>query len=222
MQDNLMDERVLDYGVPPLSHRRLYRRIFKAILFIGLIAAAITLGPTAWKWGQYVYWQERCLNYQAPPNQIIFSTASPPTAGTWSGTTCLPAANFASVGSGGGSGIDIFVHEMRRPDGMRCLVQVEAHPFPGNILDGFDPGLEYYVWTLPTWPVARLVQHGYTFETIFSGTPWQIYAGQLDPNNPSHFTFDCTHYGHRYTCDAWLNNSDQLTVSPSPSSFMPP
>ena len=208
-----MEERILDYGIVPIPQRRFYRRLLKAIVLIGIITGAAYLGPGAWRWGKYLYWQQQCLDYQAPARQVIFSSSDPPTLGVWSGTTCWPAMNFTSAGSGGGhTGIDAFVHALRRPDGKKCLVELEVTPVSAN----GEMRMEYYVWTVSPWPVAELVQQGYAFSTISTGLNWKIFSAQPDPANPSHFTFDYKLNGQRHTCDAWLNNSNQLVVSTRP------
>jgi hypothetical protein len=42
----------------------------------------------------------------------------------------------------------------------------------------------------------------------------RIYAGQPDPNDPPHFTFDFEQWGHRDTVDGWLEPDDSITLNP--------
>jgi hypothetical protein len=44
----------------------------------------------------------------------------------------------------------------------------------------------------------------------------RIYAGQPDPNDPSHFTFDYEQWGQRDTVDGWLEADDSVTLKPRP------
>jgi hypothetical protein len=109
----------------------------------------------------------------------------------------------------------IFLHEMRRPDGTRCLVLLT---FPLNFLyevGGFR--IQYLEWNISPWP--RMTNWNYLTVTRGSGSVvnhWKFFAGQPDANNPSHFTFDFELDGTRRTCDAWLNNDGQLIVSRRP------
>ena len=207
----LMDERILDYGVPPLQQRRFYRRLVRAAIFLSVVATIYFVGPSAWRWGEYLYWQERCLNYIAPPTLAVYDSSS----GHEVFSPCVPEAQFSRNGGvGDGSSCGIFVHAMHRPDGTKCLVELN--------LDSpvFSNGFKYYWMEYCVWivsPVANFA-HGARadFTYIDDRHKWRIYAGQPDPTNATHFTFDYEINGQRHTCDAWLNNSNQLVLSTRP------
>lgn len=75
--------------------------------------------------------------------------------------------------------------------------------------------MRYISWTVS--PIATLAQQGdVNFPRITHAHNWKFFAGQLDPMNPSHFTFDYEMNGQRHTCDAWLDNAGRLLVSQRP------
>jgi hypothetical protein len=52
---------------------------------------------------------------------------------------------------------------------------------------------------------------------IFSwplGSPTRVFAGQVDPADPSHFTIDYEAFGQRDTIDGWLEADDSITFKP--------
>jgi hypothetical protein len=207
-----MEERILEYGSIPLNQRRLYRRLIRGVLLLGLVAAAAILGRSALKWGQFIYWQQQCLNFTFAPNQIVYASQSegmPPVA-------CTPALRFGQVSGTQNSGMDVFVHRMRRPDGTQCLVELDFvwTSIPGDTDAMTTIGaLKSSVWVVS--PIANLAtQDMFTLPDATLNAPWRIYAGQVDPNNPSHLTFVYEYNGQKQTFDAWLNNSNQLIISP--------
>jgi hypothetical protein len=212
-----MDERILDYGVTPFRQRRFYRRLVRAILFLGIVAAVLVLIPTGLVWIRYLYWQQRCLNYTAPPDQLVFHSTGGRQGEIYS--LCVPEEQFWYNGGDDGGGFPacgIFVHAMRRPDGTKCLVELNlGTPEVSGSISELLHNLYYGVWTVS--PIARLAHLGLAdFPTINGVDKWKIYAGQPDPSNPSHFTFDFESNARRHTCDAWLNNSNQLVLSVRP------
>jgi hypothetical protein len=212
--ERLMEERILDYGPVPLNQRRHYRRLLRAVLLLGLIAATIILGRSALKWAQFIYWQQQCLNFDYPPNQVIYQS-EPINAPA---TVCIPAIRFAAFSGTPNSGTDIFVHRMRRPDGMDCLVELEfIWMSPPGDTDSMTVigGVKSSVWSIS--PVASLATQATTpLPLAIPNQSLKIFAGQIDPNDASHFTFNYDLNGYDQTCDAWLNNSNQLIVSTRP------
>jgi hypothetical protein len=109
----------------------------------------------------------------------------------------------------------IFLHEMRRPNGMRCLMSLTFSPmFPiGQI--GFR--IQYLEWNVSLRP--QMSNWDYLTVATDRGSPlshWKFFAGQADANNPSHLTFDYEMDGQRQTCDVWLDNDGKLIVSQRP------
>ncbi|HEX2973300.1 MAG TPA: hypothetical protein VHP11_13275 [Tepidisphaeraceae bacterium] len=67
--------------------------------------------------------------------------------------------------------------------------------------------------TSPNTPEASL--------TVEHSTPWRVFAGQIDPNDPSHLTIPYEIAGQRYTLDARLNNGDRLVFTPQQGRVLP-
>ena len=66
----------LDYAKSS-ARCRIIRRIFRITLLLTIIIAAATSNrwaPPAWHRAQLLYWQRQCLNYAAPPDQIVFES----------------------------------------------------------------------------------------------------------------------------------------------------
>ena len=42
----------------------------------------------------------------------------------------------------------------------------------------------------------------------------RVYAGQIDPNNPSHFTIRYEAWGQQDVLDCWLDDRDEVTYKP--------
>ncbi|MGA3067457.1 MAG: hypothetical protein ABSF29_11490 [Tepidisphaeraceae bacterium] len=207
-----MEERILDYGIPPITQRNLYRRLIQSILLVGAIIGVYFLGPQTWHWIRYLYWQQRCLNYTAPPTQLVYDS----TCGHETFTPCPPEDEFwRTTGEVRPAHCGIFIHAMRRPDGTKCLVELDLQLTSQTTGNVQTYSIDYTVWTVT--PVAGFAQSGDTdFPLITRAADWKIHAAQPDPANPSHFTFDYQLDGHPHTCDAWLNNSNQLVLSTRP------
>ncbi|HET6248696.1 MAG TPA: hypothetical protein VFE47_13420 [Tepidisphaeraceae bacterium] len=63
---------LLQYAKPPRWHRRRrYRRLAFAFVFIATAGAVYHWRQPIWFRGQLLYWQDRCLTYSAPGDQVI-------------------------------------------------------------------------------------------------------------------------------------------------------
>jgi hypothetical protein len=57
--------------------------------------------------------------------------------------------------------------------------------------------------------------------TVEHSTPWRVFAGQIDPNDPSHLTIPYEIAGRRYVLGARLNNGDRLVFEPRQGRVLP-
>jgi hypothetical protein len=76
-----------------------------------------------------------------------------------------------------------------------------------SILRGTEPAN----WMHVQWPSTPSADHGASHS---GGLPLRLYAGQLDPHNPSHFTIDYVLHNQRGTIDGWLLDDDRLRFEP--------
>ncbi len=116
-----MEERILDYGIPPLQQRRFYRRLVHGALLLGLIAAVYFIGPPLWSWTQYIYWQQSELRYTAPPTQVVVEYDNDNYCAVQA-HIAKPEQELKRWGFGSEAIATIFAHEMRRPDGTPMIV----------------------------------------------------------------------------------------------------
>ncbi len=150
----------LDYAKSSVR-RRIIRRIFRiTLLFTIIIAGATSIrwAPPGWHRAQLLYWQRECLNYSAPPDQIVFEsdqgfsiilgpTASnppkclaklqqllPPSGSTLSSNTTFPLSTSGSTFTAASERIS-FIHQRRSRNGNVRLVVI-GDVF--NLTDSYD------------------------------------------------------------------------------------
>ena len=204
----------LNYAPRPRVAQRFWRWVYRLIFVAAIVVAAFQWGSGLWRDVQSIYWEQKCLHFTQPPNHVVLELNQ---LSVIHSEVCLSRNRFMGFGKNANTVSDgtIFLHEMRRPDGTRCLVSLT---FPLNFLyavGGFR--LQYLEWNVSLWP--QMTKWNYLTVTTGSGTQvnhWKFFAGQPDANNPSHFTFEFELNGTRRTCDAWLNNDGQLIVSRRP------
>jgi hypothetical protein len=204
----------LNYAPKPPAARRVWRRLYIAVFAMGIIIPAIWLWPGAWRRAELAYWEMKCLRFSQPPSHIVFEMNR---GNILHCELCMPRIRFEGIDS---SRIvpsigTIFLHEMRRPNGMRCLLSLTVSPMFPIEQAGFR--VQCLQWNISFWP--HLSKWDYLTVAPGSGSSqshWKFYAGQPDANNPSHFTFDFELDGQRHTCDGWLDNDGKLIVSQRP------
>jgi hypothetical protein len=203
----------LNYAPRPRAAQRFWRWAYRLIFFAAIVIAAIEWGPGLWSHAQSIYWEQKCLNFMQPPDHVVFEMNR---GNILHSELCVPAIRFMGTRVIAARVPDstIFLHEMGRPDGTRCILLLGLFPGP-NALEQF--GLQYMEWTVslsPRYSNWNFVMAQTTMGSAFSH--WKFFAGQPDVNNPSHFSFDYEMDGTRHTYDAWLKNDGQLIVSQRP------
>lgn len=202
--------RDLDYAPAPTASARLLRRAYWLVAVLGVASAGWLWGPGLWRWGEFLYWQRRCLTHSWPPNHVVFEWSTAPPRlfseqapedvqfkhllGCWE----LPAPT-------------VFVHEMRSPDGTRWVASVSVHAsMPGGNLDIVKDAS----------PVdGRIIiddQSDISDEAGFRQS-LKIIGGQLDPRDPTHMTFEyIADARQRRIVDGWMLNGGHLLIIPRP------
>jgi hypothetical protein len=204
----------LNYAPRPRAAQRFWRWVYR-LVFVGAIGiAAIQWGSGLWQHVESLYWEQKCLHFLQPPSHIVFEMNR---ANVWHSEVCMPRNRFMGLGKNAKMLSDgtIFLHEMRRPDGTRCLLSLTFSPM--FLYEAGRFRLQFLEWRVALWPQMT----NWNYLTVTTGTGiavnhWKFYAGQPDANNPSHFTFDYDADGTRHTCDGWLNNEGNLIVSQRP------
>lgn len=209
----------LDYApAAPFRRRRRIRRMVAILFLLAIAWPAYWYGPPLWEKSKVLYYQRRCLAFEAPPEQVVFDDDSADLAVVGARRDYQVLANkdyhapsfpkmaafspscwndFTSAAvpsrSAAGAAAVVFCHELTSRDGVRRLVVVQRASDPGDFnynvlsldaviiqpgtfsakpIDVTPPGV--IMWL--TGAVARQM------------TPLRIYAGQVDPSDPSRFT----------------------------------
>lgn len=223
---------------PPVHKQRRFQRYLYLVAAIFVIGSSFYWGSNAWRRVQILYWQRQCMNYQPPPDQIVCEFIDGKQV-----KSVIPKAwqEFYSLHSPPGvkSNGTLFLHEMRSGHGEKRLVTVDL------------VGYTFLTWDPYLATSRRVFQPAALFRpedevssstgAIFSGLPPKtphrllVYAGQIDPNDPTHFTIEFDVDGKRGVIDGWLQkldfgaevNTDHVilelrenfsTTQPSPSS----
>jgi hypothetical protein len=204
----------LNYAPKPPAARRVWRWVYRLIFAAAIIVAAAVWGPGIWRHAESIYWEQQCLAFLLPPNHVVLEMDR---GNVLHCEVCVPRVHLEGIDHSRIILSDgtIFLHEMRRPNGMRCLTSLTFSPtFPIEQV-GFR--VQYLEWSVSLWP--QMSNWDYLTVATDRGSPlahWKFFAGQPDANNASHFTFDYEVDGLRHTCDAWLDNDGKLIVSQRP------
>ena len=206
----------LEYAQAPAWHRR--PRFRRAAFAAGLVVVLVL----SWKWigagvqhARLLYWQGQCLAYAAPAERVVVD-------GTNRDSAARCWGEFYTLFSPPGRQnlTTVFLHELRKSDGARRLVALEASAFFGN---GSHPdsevSLDYHVIAPATlWSRAKLVTNAaarpYFYYEGGEGHHFQILAGQVDPKDPSHFTIPLRWKDRTVTLDGWLRDDDTILLEP--------
>jgi hypothetical protein len=201
----------LNYAPKPPAARRVWRRVYRLISALAIIVAAVAWGPGTWRHAESIYWEQKCLHFLQPPNHVVLEMNR---GNVLHWEVCVPQSRFEGERRFPALGT-IFLHEMRRPNSMRCLVSLSDSPIGPSGLGRFR--LQCLQWDVSLRPQLLdwdQITIGLGHGSIFSHL--KFFAGQPDANNPSHFTFDYELDGLRRTCDAWLDNDGKVIVSQRP------
>jgi hypothetical protein len=230
-QDDLRSQ--LDYAPPDPGWRR--KRIQRKLIWTLIGSLVFILAPKVLKQTQVLWWQHQCLQYTAPANQIVYDDG--PTLSqrlTEPGVTksiIKPISTPAAVrpvkcwdqlhklvdrwASSAPSAV-LYLHRGQTRSGAERVIAVT--------LKFREPeGLWFQCWDLPPATLVKEIKHPHTNDYVFSiprdegMKPLQLYAGQPDPNDPSHFTILYNLGGQQGTIDGFLDGSVTLKVRDGPA-----
>lgn len=222
---------LIQYAPPASPVRRAAKRWALPVVLLLVAASAYGWGPPLARRVQLAYWQYRCARHTFPTGQVVLegdpdrakaliasgyqsTGGSEPFAYTvppeWEKFyTLLSPPGFRSQGTA-------FVHKMRTPGGRDRLVAVNLHlnlSLIGWEARVFEPGT---VLTLPR--ELRTSKDGTLLSDGSRGRSFRddrVFAGKLDPANPSHFTIELeTGAPEPYliTFDGWLRDDDDILI----------
>lgn len=170
----------------------------------------------AWNHARLLYYQHRCFTRVEPSSAIVFdeSSSTLKTDADWE--------RFYAIFSppGGKHDATVFIRELRRPDGSTRLVVVEASPGLSSMPDHlvtllFAPPIRFDSTVISPGGILQQPQlcSNTSWLTPFgfvNMTKFRLYAGQVDPTNPSHFTIAFDYPDHSGTIDGWLQPNDSI------------
>jgi hypothetical protein len=224
---------MIDYAPRPKWHRRWWRATVLAVVVSCIIAARRPM-IEAWNRVTLLYWQRQCMNFSLPPDQVVYDEGPNAMALAAKGGEYLrcqfppvrnnspivaPAAIFvpgcwehfgAHLPFYSGGGAVLFLHEMISKSGVHRLVSIEHSPndhaqvfVPGYDVNEqiFEPG------TVAVAPKPVPMLFPYDVIEAFGNPPQalKIYAGQIDPADPSHFTIRYEMWGQTDVVDGRLD-----------------
>src|SRR5262245_31956761 len=118
MEANQPDRPPLEYSPPlPLHAQQKFKKSIIVVVVVGLL---IALSPGAYRRAKQLYWQRQCMNYEAPPKQIVFNAIG---RNTVTSIKPQPWAKFLGSRS---TGSTVYLHRRTADDGQEMLVVVEA------------------------------------------------------------------------------------------------
>ncbi len=208
----------LDYAPKPSLARRRWLRQFAVVLI------ALLLATVAWRWGRSSLERmrinrlySRCAAHVMPADKVIFETDYSKQDQHFTGYTppvwleLNQAATAVTLNSQGTA----FLHELRTPSGQRRLVGVDLIILSRSQLvfqpRKFVPGVSI----LRPPHQVRGLQKDMGLDTAPKGL-LSVYAGQLDPSDPSHFTIEYRTDAHTGIIDGWLKDDDTVILEPRP------
>jgi hypothetical protein len=187
------------------------RRGVLLVLLAGCALASVRWLEAGWGHAKLLYWQGKCLRYSAPAANVIDQNGKG-SVKEWEEFYALlspPGRRAAPV---------MFLGEMRRRDGGRRLVAVEAvqslkYGNPVTLLAAeyhvIEPG---GVWSRP-----RLIRNeAWTNLAEMKWSSIQFYPGEIDPHDASHITirYEVDGLPVKVTgvLDGWLQADDSLLL----------
>jgi hypothetical protein len=196
---------------------------------LGTVLILLAWGmPKVVKQYQAISCRQQCLDYQAPPDQVVFEEdpAVLPTLanvplyeqGVGGRLHIIPQLWKREDPSAPSQGT-IFLHARTSPSGHVRLVALDVNVQPG-------------MWIASTGDVEdkSLLEtvivpgQGFSHDTIKQNSknimwicpshtvPMRFFAGQPDPTDASHFTVDYQRSNSRATLDGYLNDDDSITL----------
>lgn len=201
----------LDYAPQPKWHRR--KRARRAVLLLLLLlgaAASVKWIVPAWGHVRMLYWQEKCLSFEGG-DEVLLPEKLQNGVAAWEKFYTL----FSPPGRK--AGCTVFLHEVRRKDGVRRLVAIEASESNYSLLKRSDYNAMFDVTIIrpgSLWHRPEFIANPAFQFLIFndSRSPLAIRYGTVDPKDASHFAITLPQPTGARIVDGWLGNDDKIVL----------
>jgi hypothetical protein len=190
----------LEYGArPPLARRQsTYALLWVAAALVALLIGVFVARVAVRRW-EVARVQARCMSHVPPPGATL-TPATRTVPGDWARLyNEMSRSTLKSDGT-------LFLHAMRRPDGLQRLIAIDFlrdELPPRAVVRVIEPGS----FRRPPREVA-----GAAMIAIGTARHFPIYPGRPDPQDPTHFTIDYESFDGRRTLDGWLTNDDAVLL----------
>lgn len=207
----------LAYAPAPLRRGRRIRRILLSIVLLALVTPVIIWRVPLWAHAQLIWWQHACSSFSVSPDSIVATTSRTPTnlvktPDAWIHYESYAPGNIPSRGTLPKT--IVFLHQRQSPSGHQRIVAIRCIPIylaSASILQSLQPIVvePASLWHLDSRPkFTPGPNHGGYPVSI----PINLYAGQPDPKDDSHFTLAYTLNGKPGTIDGWLNDDETVKL----------
>jgi hypothetical protein len=219
----------LDYAPRPASARRarLYRwAIAATILFAAYFCR--TWPIETWRHFRLVYLQRQCVSHPIPAGAVVYSSNAPAItflSPQWAAFAAEDPTNFAWTGNK--ITATVFVGELRASNGLRRLIEVEAHPNykPNSFSDVMFCTRSVALGVATTFQETAQPGGG---PTCNADPRWQrtlpdivVTAATVDSTDPSHICFNCRLFQVSYLVDGYLHNDGSVTLDKWTPTLLP-
>lgn len=198
----------LAYAPPPPVHRRTWvRRVLAIATSLLTVAILASLAPYAVHRARLVYLQRQAMAYVPPPGTIVYEDGAATSAQPHAWRTMLGRIDV----SRSSSLATPFAGAVRSPAGHVRFVGIELYRTGYAPL--FIAGRVVEPGTLLSPPRTVAYTTGNACVAYRTPEHVRVYAGRVDPNDPSHFSIAFEIEGKRGWVDMWLTDDDQVVFA---------
>jgi hypothetical protein len=230
-----MDVRPIEYAPPLPMHQR--RHVRRRVIAITAILIGIPLvwyaAPRAWRHAELLYWQDKAMNYSPPADQVVFDNdpyrvrellksrefrLAPTGVNVRTAIrVAVPCERFFELASSNrmNSPATLFLHARTNSKGERRLIFLQIG---GPDMRGLGYSQLYIDTPLifrPGTPFTDPMETPELWTRNIAVTGYnsvRYFAGQVESDDPSHFSIAYETDGKRSVIDGWLMDDDTVKL----------